>query len=66
MQPFEIVHVDSSVVACNGDGGALGHPKVYLNLGPDGKVECPYCSRLFVRNPAHGHGAETAARAAQP
>jgi len=25
-----------------------GHPRVFLNLGPDGKVECPYCSRLFV------------------
>jgi uncharacterized Zn finger protein (UPF0148 family) len=21
---------------------------VFLNLGRDGKVECPYCSRLFV------------------
>ena len=22
--------------------------RVFLNLGHDGKVECPYCSRLFV------------------
>ena len=26
----------------------MGHPRVYLNLTPNGRVECPYCSRLFV------------------
>ena len=35
-------------VACNGGGGALGHPKIFLTLGSDGKVTCPYCSREFV------------------
>lgn len=48
MQPFETVYVDTEVVACNGSGGALGHPKVYLNLSAEGKIECPYCSRLFI------------------
>src|SRR5438046_4389015 len=45
MTPFEI---DEMVAACNGGGGPLGHPRVYLNLGPAGRVECPYCSREFV------------------
>jgi uncharacterized Zn-finger protein len=49
MQPFETIYVEDSVVACNGGGGPLGHPKVYLNLSAEGKVECPYCSRLFLR-----------------
>jgi uncharacterized Zn-finger protein len=48
MTPFETIEIDEMVVACNGGGGALGHPKVYLNLAPSGRVECPYCSRLFV------------------
>jgi uncharacterized Zn-finger protein len=48
MGPFETIYVNETVAACNGDGGPLGHPRVYLNLGPAGKVECPYCSRLFV------------------
>jgi uncharacterized Zn-finger protein len=48
MQPFEIVYVDKQTVACDGSGGAEGHPRVYLNLGADGKIECPYCSRLFI------------------
>jgi uncharacterized Zn-finger protein len=51
MQPFETIYVDTPTVACNGGGGALGHPKVYLNLGPNKQVECPYCSRLYIRDP---------------
>jgi uncharacterized Zn-finger protein len=60
MQPFETIPIDSMIAACNGGGGPLGHPKVYLNLSADGKVECPYCSRLFVYrgHAADGHGAE--------
>ena len=52
MQPFETIYVDDTIVACNGGGGPLGHPRVYLNLAASGKVECPYCSRLFIRRPA--------------
>jgi uncharacterized Zn-finger protein len=46
MEQGEVVYVKERVVAC--DGGKLGHPRVYLNLGPKGEVECPYCSRRFV------------------
>ncbi len=49
MQPFETIYVEDNVVACNGGGGPLGHPRVYLNLSTEGRVECPYCSRLFLR-----------------
>jgi len=41
MQPFETIHVETDTVACNGVGGAHGHPKVYLNLCPEGRIECP-------------------------
>jgi uncharacterized Zn-finger protein len=57
MAPFETVEIDEMVAACNG-GGALGHPRVYLNLAPTGRVECPYCSRVFVnRAVAHSDAA---------
>ena len=59
MQPFETIEVEDSVVACNGGGGPLGHPRVFLNLGPDGRVECPYCSRLYVKR---GHDAAKPAK----
>ena len=46
--PFETIYTDEMVAACDGGEEPLGHPRVYLNLGPSGKIECPYCSRLFV------------------
>jgi uncharacterized Zn-finger protein len=51
----EIIPVDTTRVRCDG-GGALGHPVVYLEMGDEGFVECPYCDRRFVlRNGAGGH-----------
>ena len=44
--PAQTEYVDTATVAC--DGGALGHPKVYLNIGSDGQAVCPYCSRRYV------------------
>jgi uncharacterized Zn-finger protein len=55
MVPFETVEIDEMVTACNGSGGPLGHPRVYLNLAPAGRAECPYCSRLFVNRKAAPH-----------
>ncbi len=55
----ETIEVDTATVGCDGGGGALGHPLVYLNLGPAGKVDCPYCDRQYVLKPgkrrAAGH-----------
>ena len=67
MEPFETIYIDEMVVGCNGDGGPLGHPRVYLNLAPAGRVECPYCSRLYVNRAMAASGAETeTARAGLP
>ena len=44
----ELQVVSSSKVACDGGGGALGHPKIYLDMGKEKKIVCPYCSKLFV------------------
>ena len=52
----EIVEVETTRVVCEGVGGALGHPKVYLEMGGQKFVECPYCDRRFVLYPGcHGH-----------
>lgn len=50
------ITVDTPTVAC--DGGVLGHPLVYLNLGEEGETECPYCGRRFVlaKGAETGHG----------
>lgn len=44
----ETVAVRSHRIACEGVGGALGHPKVWLEMGEAGWVDCPYCDRRFV------------------
>ena len=48
IDPPEIIEVGDTVVSCNGGGGALGHPRVFLNLETDGAIDCPYCDRRFV------------------
>lgn len=48
IDPPEIIEVTETVVACNGGGGALGHPRVFLNLESEGAIDCPYCDRRFV------------------
>jgi len=47
----EVVEVDSEVVDCDGGGGALGHPRVWLNMEGRGEIDCPYCDRRFVLKP---------------
>lgn len=62
MQPAETIYIDESDVGCDGGGGALGHPRVFLTLAPLGYVDCPYCGRHYVQTEAgkangggHGH-----------
>jgi uncharacterized Zn-finger protein len=46
--PPEQLIVATKRVACDGGGGVLGHPLVYLDMGEDDSVECGYCDRRFV------------------
>jgi uncharacterized Zn-finger protein len=47
---YEVIDVLTEQVACDGGGGALGHPRVYLHTDPDNNhsVTCGYCSRTYV------------------
>lgn len=55
---FETVAVDHVEVACDGGGGALGHPKVYLHIdvAQGDSIVCPYCSRTFKLRSHHQLG----------
>lgn len=44
-----VIETNESRVSCNGGGGALGHPQIWLNMGADNTVTCPYCSRQFIK-----------------
>ena len=47
MQPPETVTVETREIACDGGDGALGHPRVFLNMGEKSAIDCPYCGRRF-------------------
>jgi len=58
----EVVKVRTRRLACDGVGGALGHPRVFLEMGEADVVECPYCDRRFeLVHGASGHEDEAAA-----
>jgi uncharacterized Zn-finger protein len=54
LPPPEVVYVRTGRVACDGVGGALGHPRVWLEMGEATFVECPYCDRRFVLRGGEG------------
>ncbi|KAJ8672668.1 hypothetical protein QAD02_003928 [Eretmocerus hayati] len=41
------------IVACDGGGGPLGHPKVYINLDKPGNHACGYCGLRFYQEDHH-------------
>jgi uncharacterized Zn-finger protein len=46
--PSETIKVNRHRIFCDGGGAALGHPRVFLEMGEKDHVECPYCDRRFV------------------
>ena len=48
MDADEPIYVNDRRVACDGNGGALGHPRIFLKIGDENETVCPYCSRHFI------------------
>jgi uncharacterized Zn-finger protein len=49
----EPVVVFEKNVMCDGpsdteNATALGHPRIYLHIQADNRVDCPYCGKVFV------------------
>lgn len=49
----ETIYVHDRTVPCDGGGGTLGHPRVYLRI-IEQSIMCPYCSWHFVLEPDAG------------
>jgi len=49
--PIQLVHGRKAV--CDGGGGPLGHPKVYINLDRPEPRACGYCGIRFEQEPHH-------------
>jgi len=53
----ETVTVNSTTVACEGNGPVTGHPKVYLTFKGEKELTCPYCNKTFkLAEGAKSHG----------
>jgi len=55
---MDAIIAPSARVMCDGGGGALGHPKTWLDMGQDDRVSCKYCDQVFLldkyaEKPAH-------------
>jgi uncharacterized Zn-finger protein len=48
MDAPETITVTTPTFSCDGGGGALGHPRVFLKLGEENAIDCPYCGRRYV------------------
>ena len=59
LETIEVYYVDGDSAACDGGCGALGHPRVYLAIDRSGRATCPYCGRVFVRDPRRAGQNET-------
>ncbi|MEP5757743.1 MAG: zinc-finger domain-containing protein [Litoreibacter sp.] len=54
-QALETEFVDQYRIACDGGEGALGHPRVWLQISETvGFVECPYCDKKIIHRDFEG------------
>jgi uncharacterized Zn-finger protein len=51
-----VIKVGSKEFMCIGAKPPLDHPHVFLDMGDDGEIVCPYCSTLYRYNAAIGAG----------
>lgn len=48
MKAQDTIYVTEKRFYCDGGDGALGHPRVFLTVEKEGKIDCPYCGKHFV------------------
>uniref|UniRef100_UPI00358EFBB8 NADH dehydrogenase [ubiquinone] iron-sulfur protein 6, mitochondrial n=1 Tax=Myxine glutinosa TaxID=7769 RepID=UPI00358EFBB8 len=48
-----VQEVEGRTTWCDGGNGALGHPRVYLNLDKDENAVCGYCGLRFRQKHQH-------------
>jgi len=52
-----VIHVGAHEFMCIGAKPPFDHPHVFLDMGGDAEIVCPYCSTLFKYDPALKGGA---------
>ena len=46
-----VIEIGAREFKCVGEVPPFDHPHVYLDMGKDDEIVCPYCSTLYVFNP---------------
>jgi uncharacterized Zn-finger protein len=46
------IHIGVKEFQCMGASPPSDHPHVYLDMGADTQIVCPYCSTLYLHDPA--------------
>lgn len=59
MYKYDIIETETPEVACKGNTQGNGHPLVYLNMGDESEVICPYCSCKFVLKTGKKHATKS-------
>ena len=50
-QGVEKIFIGVRELNCMGARPPFDHPHVYLDMGDDGQMLCPYCSTLYIYDP---------------
>lgn len=62
-----VIKIGASEFECTGATAPHDHPHIFLDMGDDGEIICPYCSTLYQRDTSLGpSAAEPSACAYQP
>jgi uncharacterized Zn-finger protein len=50
-QGVEKIFVGVKELQCMGARPPFDHPHIYLDMGSDNQILCPYCSTLYIHDP---------------
>lgn len=53
---IQTIEIGAREFQCIGAKPPFDHPHVYLDMGKDAEIICPYCSTLYRHNPALKEG----------
>ncbi len=49
-----VIEIGAKEFMCTGATPPFDHPHVFLDMGSDKEIICPYCSTLYRHNPSLG------------
>jgi len=47
---MDVLYANTKKVSCDGSSSTSKHPLIYLHMGENDFVVCPYCSKYFSLN----------------